>query len=189
MEMFTKDKNNSENSYLQIIIAEDSPTQAEQLKYLLEKNNYQVRLAKDGTEAVRLVNELKPDLIISDIIMPKMNGYELCKAIKANESTMDIPVILLTALTQSEDVLEGISCGADNFITKPYREDYLISHIEQIIDSQKTCKNERVMVEVELMFAGKKRLIKSSQQQMLTPANFDVRSRRAPQSGINSSTG
>ncbi|MDP2337069.1 MAG: response regulator, partial [Bacteroidota bacterium] len=163
-----KNKKNSENEVDQILIAEDSPTQAEQLKYLLEKHNYKVIVAKDGKEALRLVGKHAPTLVISDIVMPEMNGYELCKEIKSDESTMDIPVILLTALTRSEDVLEGISCGADNFITKPYREDYLIAHIEQILANRRIQKNERVRVGVEIIFGGKRRFITASQQQMLT---------------------
>ncbi|MFA6598113.1 MAG: PAS domain S-box protein [Ignavibacteriaceae bacterium] len=159
---------NSENNLVTILIAEDSATQAEKLKFLLEKQNYKVILAKDGKEAFGFIVKDKPSLVISDIIMPEMNGYELCKEIKAGESTMDIPVILLTSLTRSEDVLEGISCGADNFITKPYREDYLISHIEQILANRKIYKNERVRVGVEILFGGKRRFITSSQQQMLS---------------------
>ncbi|NOU16947.1 MAG: response regulator [Bacteroidales bacterium] len=163
-----KNIKNSEDDVVQILIAEDSSTQAEQLKYLLEKYNYKVIVAKDGKEALNLLNEFKPAIIITDIVMPEMNGYELCKEIKSNESTIDIPVILLTSLSRSEDILEGISCGADNFITKPYHDDYLISHIEQIIANRKFNKSERVRVGVEIIFGGKRRFISATQQQMLT---------------------
>jgi signal transduction histidine kinase/DNA-binding response OmpR family regulator len=151
-----------------ILIAEDSPTQAEQLKYTLEKHDYKVIVAKDGKEALAFIHEHKPSVVISDIIMPEMNGYELCKEIKSDEATIDIPVILLTSLSNSEDVLKGISCGADNFITKPYHEDYLISHIEQILANRKINKNERIKVGVEILFGGKRRFITANQQQMLT---------------------
>ena len=163
-----KNKINSENESVTILIAEDSRTQAEQLKYLLEKQNYKVMVAKNGKEALGLAVTQKPSLVVSDIVMPEMNGYELCKEIKSGESTMDIPVILLTSLSRSEDVLEGISCGADNFITKPYREDYLISHIEQILANRKLQGGERVRIGVELVFGGKRRFITAGQQQMLT---------------------
>ena len=163
-----KSKMNSENESVTILIAEDSKTQAEQLKYLLEKQNYNVIVAKDGKEALEVILKVKPSLVVSDIVMPEMNGYQLCKEIKSSQSTLDIPVILLTSLSRSEDVLEGISCGADNFITKPYREDYLISHIEQILANRKIYKNERVRVGVEILFGGKRRFITSSQQQMLS---------------------
>ena len=163
-----KDINNFEKVVDLILIAEDSPTQAAQLRYVLEKHNYEVIVAKDGKEALNLIAKQMPQLVISDIVMPELNGYELCKAIKLDESTMDIPVILLTSLTHSEDVLEGISCGADNFITKPYREDYLIAHIEQILTNRKMFKCERVRVGVEIVFGGKRRFITATQQQMLS---------------------
>jgi signal transduction histidine kinase/DNA-binding response OmpR family regulator len=163
-----KNKVNSEINNIQILIAEDSPTQAEQLRHTLERHNYTVFVAKDGKTALALASEKIPALVISDIVMPEMNGYELCKELKSAESTMDIPVILLTSLARSEDVLEGISCGADNFITKPYHEDYLISHIEQILANSRVHKNERVRVGVEIIFGGKRRFITATQQQMLT---------------------
>lgn len=163
-----KDIKNSVNDVDQILIAEDSPTQAEQLKNLLEKYYYKVVVAKDGKEALNLIRGLKPSLVISDIIMPEMNGYELCKELKSVENTTNIPVILLTSLDRSEDVLEGISCGADNFITKPYCDDYLISHVKQILSNRKIYKNEQIKVGMEIVFGDKKRFITTNQQQMLT---------------------
>ncbi|MCX6556915.1 MAG: response regulator [Candidatus Aminicenantes bacterium] len=163
-----KDKKNSEIDGVQILIAEDSPTQAEQLKYLLEKQNYKVLVAKDGKEALEMVGKHSPSLVISDIVMPEMSGYELCKEIKACKSTMDIPVILLTSLFRSEDVLEAISCGADNFITKPFSEDYLIAHIKQIHANKGIQKNESDSVGVGITFAGKRSFITATRQQILT---------------------
>ncbi len=86
----------------------------------------------------------KPLVVISDIVMPEMTGYELCEKIKSDKRTKGIPVILLTALSDPDEVIEGLSCGADSFITKPYNKEYLISSIEKIIkekqvpDSTKT---------------------------------------------------
>lgn len=151
-----------------ILIVEDSPTQAEQLKYLLEQHHYSVTAANSGQQALALVDKHKPALVISDIVMPEMNGFELCQQIKSNESTQDIPVILLTALSSSEDVLEGLACGADSFITKPYSEEYLLLRVEQILANKKLWQNERVRVGVEILFAGKSRFITSNLQQMLT---------------------
>ena len=152
----------------EILIVEDSPTEIEQLKHTLDKHGYNVATAYNGKEALSYLSGHKPQVVISDIVMPEMDGYELCKEIKSGESTMDIPVILLTSLSRPEDVLEGISCGANNFITKPYREDYLISHIEQILVNRKLVKNERVRVGVEIIFGGKRHLITAGQQQMFT---------------------
>ena len=152
----------------QILIAEDSPTQAEQLKYLLEKHKYRVLVARDGREAIGMVLEHNPSLVITDIVMPEMNGYELCKEIKSREKTMSIPVILLTSFSRSEDVMEGIACGADNFLTKPFREEYLVSHIETILSNREIDKSETIKVELEVLVGGKKRVITVDHQQILT---------------------
>jgi DNA-binding response OmpR family regulator len=163
-----KSKKNVAKDIDQILIAEDSPTQAEQLKYLLEKHKYKVIVAKDGKEAIGMVIEHSPSLVITDIVMPEMNGYDLCKEIKSREKTMGIPVILLTSFSRSEDVMEGISCGADNFLTKPFREEYLVSHIEQILSNREIYKSETIKVELEVLVGGKKRVITVDHQQILT---------------------
>src|SRR5450759_2467787 len=151
-----------------ILIVEDSPTQAEHLKYLLEKHKFNVVIANNGNKALEILKNYKPTIIISDIVMPEMGGYELCRKIKEDEGTQNIPVILLTSLSDPEDVIEGLACGADNFITKPYAEDYLLSHIEQIIANRKLYESDRVRIGVEILFGGKRRFITADQQQMLT---------------------
>jgi len=152
----------------EILIVEDSPTQAERLKYLLELEDYSVTVAGNGRQALAYLAGHKPTLIISDIVMPGMNGYELCKEIKSDESTWEIPVILLTSLMSSEDVLEGLACGADNFITKPYNEEYILSIISKILAGSRLRKTERVRMGVEVLIAGKRRFITADQQQMLS---------------------
>jgi len=114
-------KKEIENSVLkrtEILVAEDSITQATQIKHLLESHNFKVSVAQDGKQAMDQLLKHKPALVISDIVMPEMNGYELCKKIKSNKNTEDIPVILLTILADPEEIIEGLSCGADSFITK-----------------------------------------------------------------------
>jgi signal transduction histidine kinase len=151
-----------------ILIAEDSLIQAIQLKYLLEKHHYKAIVAENGQQALDLLEQYEPKIIISDICMPVMDGYELCRKVKAEKRNENIPVILLTSLANPEDVIEGLDCGADNFITKPYSEAYLISHIEQIIENRKVHLTDRVSFGIEIMFGGKQRLINADQLQMLT---------------------
>jgi PAS domain S-box-containing protein len=153
---------------MDILVVEDSPTQAELLRYLLEQHSFSVTVADNGMRALECIKKQIPSLVISDIVMPGMNGYELCRRIKAEEKIHGIPVILLTSLTDSEDVLEGLACGADNFLTKPCNEEYLLSTITQILDNRKFYKNERVRIGVEIKFAGKTRFITADQQQMLS---------------------
>jgi signal transduction histidine kinase/DNA-binding response OmpR family regulator len=159
---------NVHEDMVEILIVEDSPTQAEVLKYLLEQHGYAVLAANNGKQALSFLDNHKPALVISDIVMPEMDGYELCRQIKSASSEQDIPVILLTSLTSAEDVLDGLECGADNFITKPYNEEYLIMHVEQIIANRKLFRNERVRIGLEIMFGGKRRFVTADQQQMLT---------------------
>jgi PAS domain S-box/PAS domain S-box/PAS domain S-box len=161
-------KKDAPENMKEILIVEDSPTQAEQLKHLLEQNGHKVLEAASGKQALALLDKHTPALVISDIVMPEMDGYELCRQIKSVKSKDDIPVILLTSLSSAEDVLDGLECGADNFITKPYSEEYLLSHVEQIIASRKLFKNERVRVGIEIMFGGKRRFVTADQQQMLS---------------------
>jgi two-component system NtrC family sensor kinase len=118
-----------------ILIVEDSRVQAEILKHILESQGYVTAVAENGKNALELVSQKRPDLIISDVIMPVMNGYDLCKEIKKNELTRDIPVILLTALSDSRDVALALQSGADNFITKPYQADYILKRVKTILET------------------------------------------------------
>ena len=121
----------------EILIVEDSPTQAERLRRLIQSKSYRVRVAANGRLALAMMAEHRPQLVLSDIIMPEMNGYELCQAIKSDERFKAIPVILVTALNDAKDIIRGIECGADNFIRKPYSEEYLLSRISHMLVNQK----------------------------------------------------
>ncbi|MBN2734056.1 MAG: response regulator [Methanomicrobiaceae archaeon] len=120
-----------------ILIAEDSATQREILKDILKNHNYFVTTAENGKAAFEELTQNRADLIISDIDMPVMDGYEFCSAIKHDERFCDIPVILLTSLSDTRNVALALQAGADNFITKPYDSKYLLSRIEQMIASKR----------------------------------------------------
>lgn len=113
------------------LIAEDSRTQILQLKTLLEANGYEVISAMDGEEALGCLAQRRPDIVISDIMMPKRDGYALCRAIKAAPETADVPVILVTSLNEPLDVVRALAAGANNFVTKPYDEKQLLRRIER----------------------------------------------------------
>ncbi|MBS4099521.1 MAG: response regulator [Sulfuricella sp.] len=112
-----------------ILIVEDSPIQAELLRRLLAGAGYRVAAAKDGAEGLALAQREKPAVIVSDINMPVMNGFEMCQAIRRDETLCDVPVILLTTLDDIRDVIRGLNAGADSYVTKPYNEEYLLSRI------------------------------------------------------------
>lgn len=120
-------------SDVEVLIAEDSPTQRDQLRYVLEQYGYTVRSTTNGQEALDQIRQRKPNLIISDVVMPKLDGYGLCSAVKTDKNLQDIPVILLTTMSDSKDILRGIEAGANYYLTKPYKEEYLLSRIEFVL--------------------------------------------------------
>ncbi|RMH67827.1 MAG: response regulator, partial [Bacteroidetes bacterium] len=113
-----------------ILVVEDSLTQAEQLRYALEQKGFCVTIQRDGEQALAWMQEHLPTLIISDIVMPRMNGYQLCKAVKDDPRLREIPFMLLTSLSDPADVIEGLKAGADNFVVKPFNEEFLLSRIK-----------------------------------------------------------
>ncbi len=151
----------------EILIIEDSPTQVEQLRYILEKHGYRVSVAANGKEALAVTAVRKPALIISDVVMPEMDGYEVCRRIKANEDYRDIPVILLTALSDPRDVIKGLECGADNFITKPYDEEYLVSRIMHMQTDRTKPRCEHPTEGLELQFGGQNYVVNADRRQIL----------------------
>lgn len=155
------------NRGIDILVVEDSPTQAEELVYALIQNQFYVRNASNGKEAVSLIEQRKPMLVISDIMMPEMNGYELCQYIKGNENLRDIPVILLTSLSDPQDIIRGLESGADNFIIKPFDETYLLSRIDYVVANQDLQRKERLEMGVEIFFGGKRYFINSQKRQIL----------------------
>ncbi|HXI93514.1 MAG TPA: response regulator [Blastocatellia bacterium] len=150
-----------------ILIVEDSPTQAEILKHLLEDTGYSVAVACNGQDALIQLATSKPALIISDIVMPVMNGYEMCRNVKGNPELKEIPVMLLTGLSEAQDVINGLQCGADNFIGKPYNEEYLLLRIEDIITTRVLRRNDNVQVGIVFQFGGTKHTINSDRKQIL----------------------
>jgi len=159
--------NDIPNNETEILIVEDSPTQALNLQHLLEKNNYKVSAARNGREALDLVKKKKPTLIISDIVMPEMDGFELCRNIKADQNLKDIPILILSALSDPEDIIKGLSNGADNFLTKPFEEKLLLSRIEYVLVNRNMRKNLTTDLGIEIYFAGKKYFINSDRLQIL----------------------
>ncbi len=159
--------NRTENSRIEILIAEDSPTQAEALKLTLEGRGYRVTVATNGRKAIDAVHQRKPAIIISDIVMPEMDGYAFCKAVKSDEQAKEIPVILVTTLTDPRDIMKGLECGADNFIRKPYDEKYLLSRIDCLLMNRELRKSEKVRFGMEISLMGQRHSITSERQQIL----------------------
>ena len=153
---------------VEILIAEDSPTQAEKLRYLVEQAGYHTRMTNNGRDALASLKEKPASLVLSDIVMPEMDGYTLCRAIKANAQLEQIPVILLTTLADPKDIIEGLNCGADNFIRKPYEAEHLLARIQHVIVNQALRKLKKSGgVGIEIFLAGQRHFINSERQQIL----------------------
>jgi len=152
-----------------VLIAEDSPTQALKLQMILEEHGYEVLAGRNGKEAINLIdNKNLPDIIITDIVMPEMDGYEFCSKIKASEKTRDIPVILLTQLSDPNDVIKGLQSGADNFISKPYSEEFLFERIRDILLNREIRKRSpNLDIAMEIYFGGQKYKLNSNRLQIL----------------------
>ncbi|HJU99722.1 MAG TPA: response regulator [Burkholderiaceae bacterium] len=151
----------------EILIVEDSPTQAERLRRLIQSMRYRARVAGNGRLALEAIRASKPQLVLSDIVMPEMDGYTLCRAIKTDEQLRDIPVILVTSLTDPKDIIRGIECGADNFIRKPYSEEYLLNRIGHMLMNQKLRRSQNMEIGIALYLGDQKHFINAERQQIL----------------------
>lgn len=155
------------NNGAHILIVEDSATQAEKLKHILEEKRYHVDAVANGKEALAFLEKSIPELIVSDIMMPEMDGYEMCREIKDDEKLKDIPVILLTSLSDPDDIIHGLECGADNFVVKPYDENYLLTRISHLLTNMELRKSDKVQMGVGIYFSGKNYVINSDRRQIL----------------------
>ena len=121
------------NAPLTIVIAEDSRLQGRILKAALEAAGYLVHWGANGSEALALIREHRPVLVVSDVEMPEMDGHELCRTLKADAELRHIPVLMLTALAATSDILDGLREGAAAYVTKPYDPPYVVDRIEHLI--------------------------------------------------------
>lgn len=137
---------------LSILVVEDSRTQAEFLRHILETEGYDVTLAADGTEAIRRIEAGRPDIVLTDVMMPGMDGYDLCRRIKRDFPAT--PVILVTNLFDPADVMKGLASGADSFIVKPVDPGHVRSQIEAVLRTAGTPDPDGSPAELEVPFSG-----------------------------------
>jgi PAS domain S-box-containing protein len=150
-----------------ILVVEDSPTQAELLRLLLEGAGYQVDLAGNGREGLERVQSSPPDLIISDVVMPEMDGYAFCQAVKSAERTRRIPIVLLTQRNTPQDILWGLTRGADNFITKPFDDEYLLERVKRIFEHLELRRKGQLEMDVTLRVGEREIVINADKQQIV----------------------
>ncbi|MDF0716695.1 response regulator [Muricauda sp. 334s03] len=116
-----------------ILIVDDEPNIVMSLEYAFKKKDFEVFIARDGTEALEISDREKPDLILLDIMMPEMDGYETLKRVKDNEDLKHTKVVFLSAKSKEKDVEKGLKMGADSYMTKPFSVKKVISDIEDLL--------------------------------------------------------
>ncbi len=129
------------NNIPSLLIVDDSEDVRKYLYSLLE-DDYKISLAENGEEGIKVASETNPDLIISDVMMPSMDGMEFCNKIKSNWMTSDIPVILLTAKASTESKLEGLEIGADDYLTKPFDSRELFTRIKNLLEQRRRLRDK-----------------------------------------------
>jgi two-component system, cell cycle response regulator len=127
-----------------ILIVDDVPANTRLLEAKLSAEYYQVASARDGFEAIRQARAWQPDLILLDVMMPGMDGYECCRHLKENENTLHIPVVMVTALGDSAERLRGLEAGADDFLTKPVEYDTLMARVRSLVRLKRLLDEWRV---------------------------------------------
>lgn len=150
-----------------ILIVEDSAIQAEMLRRALDAEGYRVLVAGNGAKALEMTRTAKPSLIISDVSMPIMDGYQMCHEIKSDSQLWDIPVILLTDLSDPKDVIRGLNAKADNYVTKPWNDKLLLSRIESLLENPQKFDDASRSEPVELNYGGESYLLTSGPTQIL----------------------
>ena len=150
-----------------ILVVEDSRTQAEYLRHILEADGYRVILAESGTEALELITTDHPAMVLTDVVMPEMDGYELCRVIKKDPSTARIPVVLVTQLFDPVDVIRGVSAGADDFIIKPFEPAYIRTRINAILSRGDQPGPEGSLSPLEVRFGDSVHQVMADRRQIL----------------------
>jgi two-component system, sensor histidine kinase and response regulator len=113
-----------------ILIVDDNPANRKMLDILLKKDGYETQTLEDGNNILEVVNTIKPQLILLDIMMPGMDGYQVCEELKESKKTRDIPVIFLTAKSESEALVKGFQVGASDYVTKPFKPVELLARVK-----------------------------------------------------------
>jgi DNA-binding response OmpR family regulator len=116
-----------------VLIAEDEPNIVASLEFLLRRSNYEVRIARDGDEALRLVESFTPHLVLLDVMMPRRSGFEVCRSIRGNPACQGMKVVMLSAKGRDCDVDEGLSVGADAYVTKPFSTQALLVQVRELL--------------------------------------------------------
>jgi diguanylate cyclase (GGDEF)-like protein len=138
---------------MNILIAEDEPSLRENLQWMLELEGYRVRCASNGEEAFAMAQQELPDLVLTDVMMPRLDGYGLIKALRGDSQTSTVPIVMLTAKADRRDVRTGMNLGADDYLTKPYRRDELLEAVRARLARSASLEEAAQRLQLETMEA------------------------------------
>lgn len=156
-----------------VLIVEDEPAQAEVLRYNLEKKGYRTSVAPAGEEALMLVEEEEPDLVILDWMLPDIAGIEICRQLKTRPKTRTLPVIMLTARGEEDDRVRGLESGADDYVVKPYSPSEMIARVQAVLRRSHPELEEKVLEYTDIrMDLARHRVTRQGKSIHLGPSEF-----------------
>ena len=132
---YNSSMNNATES-ARVLVAEDNPQGAELIEDFLEGTGWTVRRTADGEETLAAVRDWKPDVLLLDVMMPKLSGFEVCKRLRHDPVTRDLPVLMITALDQPSDIDRAVDAGTNDFMTKPIHKIDLVSRVRALLESR-----------------------------------------------------
>jgi CheY-like chemotaxis protein len=140
-----------------ILIADDNPQGVELLEAYLGENEYAIRTAADGEETLEVVKQWHPDLILLDIMMPKLSGFEVCKRLRADPATRETAVLMVTALDQPSDIDRAVEAGTNDFLTKPINKSELLLRVRSLLKTRQYKRDlDRALAYIEAVERGER---------------------------------
>jgi len=159
----------------EILIADDEPNQIELMKFNLEKNGFLIKSAFNGEQALDMIYQKKPNVLIADWMMPKMSGIELCKILRSNKDTKLLPIIMLSARSEDADKSLGLDTGADDYISKPFSPRELVSRVKALIRRTKASLSLDELIVGELKISlSEMQVFRNGQLVKLGPKEFKL---------------
>jgi two-component system phosphate regulon response regulator PhoB len=156
-----------------VLLVEDEPAQREVLSYNLEADGFRVTTAENGEEALLLVDETAPDLIVLDWMLPNVSGIEVCRQLKTRADTRNVPILMLSARSEEVDRVRGLETGADDYVVKPYSVIELMARVRALLRrSRPSAVGERLEYEDIVLDAETHRVTRSDQPLKLGPTEF-----------------
>ena len=160
---------------IRVLIADDEPNQLELVRFNLKQENYEVTIALDGEQTLLLAQDILPDIIILDWMMPRMSGIEVCRHLRSNQVTKEIPIIILSARGEEGDRTLGLDTGADDYITKPFSPKELLSRMNAVLRRTRPFLTSKVLEYGDLhLDLSKKYLEVLGEKIILGPKEFEI---------------